>query len=214
MAKLGLVLIILATGFIAFADLGQIDLLDRANSPDPANRPSLAELQDSDDQVQQSGLFYLGAYVVGGLLFIGFFHAAYTNLARVGARGFRYAFGQSIWAWLVPFFNLVRPKQIANDIWRGSHRLDLSQPRAWREAPVASLVHWWWALYLIGAFGLRATTSAYQNSESVSGLRGALQTELVFVAIDLVALGLAWTFVSRITRAQEPFVAAAEESAA
>jgi Domain of unknown function (DUF4328) len=202
LASLGLVLVVLATGYIAIADLGQLDILDRATSANPANRPTLAEANDSDDEVQQSGAAFLAAYVVGGLMFIGFFHAAYINQARLGARGFRYSFGQSIWAWFVPFFNLVRPKQIANDIWRGSNCLDPSEPRAWREAPVAPLVHWWWALYLVSGFGIRATSNAYSSSDSISGLRGALWAEIGFTVVQVIALALAFTFISRIARAQ------------
>ena len=209
LAKLALVGIAAAAAYMLYAALHQADLLDRFISSNPADRPSLSQIATSDHDLTHSANAFLAAYVIGGLLFIGFFRDAYVNLARFGARGFRFSFNQAAWAWFIPFFNLVRPKQIANDIWRGSQNFDQNDPSAWRAAPVGSLVDWWWAVYLISGAGTYASSQAYSSSDSLPALRDALYFEAGFRALQVVALILAFVFVSRILRGQEPWISQA-----
>jgi hypothetical protein len=48
------------------------------------------------------------------------FRRAYRNLPALGAESPRFSSGWAVGAWFVPFLNLVRPKQIMDDIWRAS----------------------------------------------------------------------------------------------
>lgn len=106
-------------------------------------------------------VFYYIAIAISGVCFIIWFQAAYDSLHRAGAR-LRFSRGWSIGSWFVPFLNLVRPKQIANDIWRGSHALadgPLNGPASDVQIrSVSASVHWWWGLYLAGStiFGIGA----------------------------------------------------------
>ena len=59
----------------------------------------------------------------------------------------RYGNGWAIGAWFIPIFAMIRPKQIANDIWRGSER-GVEVSTQWRLVEVPGLVHWWWGLFL------------------------------------------------------------------
>lgn len=110
-------------------------------------------------------LWELGVLVSGGV-FIAWFFRAYKNLARLGVANLRFRSGWAIGAWFVPIFNMIRPKQIANDIWRGSEPgVDTSV--RWRLEPVPSLVHWWWGLFLVQwiviYIGQQLTTSGYHR---------------------------------------------------
>lgn len=201
-ASLGLALVGLSIIPRAIADLDHLDLIDK----DAFGTGALTtrEYDDSLDQVSSAGRLYLGAYLVAGILFIGFFHAAYTNLARFGARGLRFKFSQAIWPWFLPIFNLIRPKQVANDIWRGSYSLDPAQPSAWSDAQVSPAVHWWWGLYLIAGLGIQFTARAFNASAPASeGERLALQAELLFLGLALIALGLAIAFIYQVAKQQE-----------
>jgi hypothetical protein len=79
------------------------------------------------------------AFVLTAIVFLVFFHRAYSNLATLGPSERRYTPGWAVGSWFVPILNLFRPKQIANDIWRGSDG-----------SAVPGVFHWWWALYLVG----------------------------------------------------------------
>jgi len=84
-------------------------------------------------------------------VFITWFFQAYKNMRRLGVQEMRYGNGWAVGSWFVPILSLVRPKQMANDIWRGSERgTDINS--GWKSVPVPALVHWWWALFLIRAW--------------------------------------------------------------
>jgi len=87
-------------------------------------------------------------FLISAALFIGWFFQAYKNLRRLGVQNMRYGDGWAIGSWFVPILSLVRPKQMANDIWRGSER-GVEVSSGWRLVPVPSIVHWWWGLFLL-----------------------------------------------------------------
>ena len=59
-------------------------------------------------------------YLPTGIMFIIWFRRAYQNLVAWGTEGLRFGAGWTVGGWLVPFLNLVRPKQIMNDLWRAT----------------------------------------------------------------------------------------------
>ena len=93
----------------------------------------------------------VGYLVIGPLTFIPWFHRAYSNLPRLGFRELRYAPGWAIGSWFVPILNLWRPKQIANDIYRGSDPAQAPGSNFWKE-PITPLLGWWWGLFIGGRF--------------------------------------------------------------
>jgi hypothetical protein len=104
----------------------------------------------------------------------------------------------------VPFLNLVRPKQLADDIWRASDpTLPAQVGAAWKQQRVASLLHWWWALFiasnLVGwaslRLGLDATTPEELQTVSAVTLAGDF--------LDLPLTILALWMVAQVSRRQE-----------
>ncbi len=149
--------------------------------------------------------------VVSAGVFIAWFFRAYKNLRRLGVQNLRYGDGWAIGAWFIPFFNWVRPKQIANDIWRGSER-GADAWWQWKQVEVPPLVHWWWALFLgqglVGYFGQQMVQSGYHDATTSfgslsSGLSQMKSGTVIDVLAQLVALGavvLGINFVSRVTQ--------------
>jgi hypothetical protein len=79
------------------------------------------------------------AMILTAIVFLVFFHRAYSNLALLAPAERRYTPGWAVGSWFIPILWLFRPKQIANDIWRGSDG-----------SSVPSVFNWWWALWLVG----------------------------------------------------------------
>jgi uncharacterized protein DUF4328 len=118
-----------------------------------ADAAGYAELARFDDHYQTfgrwNGLSWV-AYFIAACMFMPWFALAYRNLRRLGIQQMRWGDGWAIGGWFVPFLSLARPKQIANDIWRGSESgADVSSER-WHLGSVSAVIHWWWALFLIG----------------------------------------------------------------
>jgi hypothetical protein len=115
--------------------------------------------------------FYSLLVLVSAAVFIAWFFQAYKNLRRLGMGNMRYGNGWAIGGWFVPILGMWRPKQIANDIWRGSERgAELSS--GWRTVPVPALLHWWWGLFLLQGITLyvgQQTTDGGANKLEVFG---------------------------------------------
>jgi Domain of unknown function (DUF4328) len=102
-----------------------------ASGPDTAVEEliSIAEMMDLVALVQ------LASVIVGGVLFLAWFHRAYGNIRALGVSEPRYRRGWAIGAWFIPLANLVIPKQLANDLWRaGDAELQPRDP-GWQRRP-------------------------------------------------------------------------------
>jgi hypothetical protein len=168
------------------------------------------ELVERDAEV---GVLIFGgivAAVQGGLwiavvvLWIIWFHRAYTNLRPLGVPELRFGTGWAIGAWFVPVLNLWRPKQIANDIWRGSDpEAGAQMGSGWREKDVPAVFQWWWAAFLVSQWVGNVAVRAAFRAESAPELANAAVAYGISDAFDALAAVLALTVVSRTTDRQE-----------
>ena len=127
--------------------------------------------------------------------------------------------GRSGWWTLglfVPFLNFVRPKSIANDIWRGSDPTFAPEATVEVSTPVPWYLNVWWAAFLISGIAGRIAFSSARNAKTLSGLNSATTTLIWSDALDLVAAIAAIAVVVEIFRRQQlraSSVAAAEATA-
>jgi hypothetical protein len=184
------------------SDWAELSLLGRILE-DPAS-VSPAEANASDQRQGVIGLLQLLLYLGTVVAFLVWFRRAYSNLPALGAESLRFSSGWAVGAWFVPFLNLVRPKQLADDIWRASDpTLPAQVGAAWKQQRVASLLHWWWALFiasnLVGwaslRLGLDATTPEELQTVSAVTLAGDF--------LDLPLTILALWMVAQVSRRQE-----------
>lgn len=116
------------------------------------------------------------AALVSAVVFMAWFNRGYRNLRRLGVQSMRYGLGWAIGAWFIPIFSFFRPKQIANDVWRGSER-GVEVSAGWRSVEVAPLVHWWWGLFLAQGtliwVGQQLTSTGYGKLTSFGGSIGS-----------------------------------------
>jgi hypothetical protein len=210
-----LLLTIPANLWVIVADLDYLDFLNRLIDGEAL---SIAEARDAEDVVQASGLIYFFTSLGATAAFLFWFARAYYNLPRLGLADLRWGRGWSIGAWFVPILNLIRPKRIANDVWRGSEGPSATGHRDWHSRPVDRLVHWWWAAWIVsGVVGWLFTRILLSGDEPTT------QAELLDLARDerlayfvdiasslllIPAAILAVLFVRRVTDRQERAIAA------
>jgi Domain of unknown function (DUF4328) len=160
-----------------------------------------------------NNIFGLAALVTAGV-FISWFYRAYRNLRRLGVQNLRYGPGWAIGAWFVPILSLFRPKQIANDIWRGSER-GVEVSVQWRQVEVPALIHWWWGLFLtqwilswisssVTASGYhKLTTSSFAGGTPEAGLsqiKTGTAVDILASITGIAAVVVAIMVVSRVSR--------------
>lgn len=158
------------------------ELLDGAN-------PGFTRINHASEAIEAATAAYLIAALLAAAFFIAWFYRAYRNLPRRGMSDLRFAPGWAIGGWFVPILALVRPKQIANDIWRGSAAYPAATP-SWRNGDPGPLLNWWWGVWVAGgvlsAIGGHVASNATRESSGVV-VRSALESERTGLYVDQAA---------------------------
>ena len=193
---------LVVTAIAVVSDWVQLDLVNRLAGDQTAVTEAELDASDARQNLIGSLQFVLRAAI--GVTFVIWFRRAYQNLLAMGTESLRFEVGWTVGGWFVPFLNLVRPKQLMDDIWRATDPTLPEQPGdAWRTRPVAFLVHLWWAMFLLStAVGLIAT-SLLQDASTLQELRTAAILMLVGDVLALPAAVLACLVVSRVTQRQK-----------
>jgi hypothetical protein len=180
------------------------------------NRPSISSIESAESDVDNAAGAYLTTLVIAAVAFLVWFYRAYRNLPRRGIADLRYGPGWAIGAWFVPILNFFRPKQIANDIWRGSFLPQGDTRSRWTDSKVSSLLHWWWGTWIAGSIvswiAIRMIGSA--NSDVTSSTTEALEEERTGLYGDqlssvllIIAAILAIILIRRISERQDQMTA-------
>ena len=190
----------------AVSDLFELELLGRIESGEFV---SDSEADANDIRQGVIALVELAFFVATAVVFLMWFSRAYRNVERLGARPLRFSGGWAIGAWFVPFLNLWRPKQIANDIWRGS---DPALPRpagpgAWRDGAIPGLLFGVWRFLWLFS-GVTSGPGLF-GGESIDELQTQSIGYLVSDTLTAAAAALCAVVVSRITERQEQRATAA-----
>jgi hypothetical protein len=106
----------------------------------------LDQLDAADLALSLIGFLQAVLFIAVAVLFIIWFYRAYKNLTVVGTAGPRRSVGWTIGAWFVPFLDLVLPKLMLDEVWRGS---DPAAPDAARSSPVPLYHHLWWWVWVV-----------------------------------------------------------------
>jgi Domain of unknown function (DUF4328) len=212
-----LVVVAVFQGLVALVNLGYIGLLEQFL--DGEVTPGEVE----DVQAGIGGLYLLSTLIqiVLAGFFIAWFQRAYRNLERASVAELRYSPGWAIGAWFIPIFNWIRPKQIANDVWRaGEGGVDVGDA-SWRSRPVALFLHWWWGIWIVSTvlFAVASVLSGASGEviagrEEIDAEQTAATLDALAAILGLIAAVLAVRVVRRITARGESMRAAVLASGA
>jgi hypothetical protein len=155
-----------------------------------------AELAAAELRMGLLGVLHLLLGLVTVTVFLVWFHRAYRNLPSLGVATRRFGTGWAVGAWFVPFLNLIRPKQIADDIWRASVAGDGPND----SDPSLLPVHVWWGLFIgAGALAWIAFVLTIDDPASVGGVAVDIASRCAYMLAGIAAL----IVVYRITTGQE-----------
>jgi hypothetical protein len=191
---LGLLGVTIATNMLSLLALGaQRSLLDRG-----VGQIALSEWHTSVSRVNNLAIFELILYVVTVVAFFMWLHRCYVNAALLGVRGLRFTPGWAVGYWFIPVLNIVRSKQILDELWRVTappNRLNAGE----KERTSLTLV---WMCALIAAWAL-SRTAAVVNGGSIDNLKHI--NGLLFASHlgELTAAALIYRLVSALTARQE-----------
>ncbi|MGI8461392.1 MAG: DUF4328 domain-containing protein [Solirubrobacterales bacterium] len=198
-----LVLIATFSLFNLIGDLAYIGVLGEFGN----GEASASDVEDVQIALGALSIFgFIFACLAAGF-FIAWMYRAYRNLERMSVAGMRYESGWAIGAWFIPFFNLLRPKQIIDDIWRAGEAGVEVRDDSWRRRQVPMLLHWWWGIWVasfivavaVGILSFDPEATAI-GVEDVDNVRTTTSVALISVACQMIAAVLGCLVVRRITK--------------
>ncbi|MFZ6003740.1 MAG: DUF4328 domain-containing protein [Actinomycetota bacterium] len=160
----------------------------------------IADLEDQEDLRSSFGVLSLVSLIAAGVAWVMWQQRARSNAAALGAGGQRHTNALAAASWIVPIANFFLPKQVTDDLWRGS---DPEAPRVFnvQGRPVWSIVNVWWALWIVGGllgrFLLR--TEPVDDISEVDELVRDVRLEIFSQVLVVVAAVLAIMIVRRVT---------------
>ena len=117
-------------------------------------------LDGNDNREQLLGFAQIGLMLLTATVFLVWMHRAYKNLETFGERDLTFTPRAAVWAWFIPFANLVRPFKAMTELWRRSDPADGEGLGS--GAP--GFMKAWWGVWLAsnisGQFVMRSSASA------------------------------------------------------
>jgi len=185
----------IVSGFFEVSLLGRID---------DGELVTTSETDNNDLRVALIAVLQSLAYLATGIAFIVWFYRAHVNLRALGATEVRHASGWAIGAWFIPFFNLVRPKSMANDLWRASDPgLPAPVPIArWGQVALPAFFPTWWAAWVLANIG-NGVAAGLAIGDDPGTLKASSEVTLLADGLSVLGAVLLVVVVRSITARQQ-----------
>ncbi|WP_436793121.1 DUF4328 domain-containing protein [Actinospongicola halichondriae] len=155
----------------------------------------IVTLQSTEIDLDAVARAATGAFLVvlalTGVTFVTWAVLAYRNLPALAIEERRYWTIWLIVGWVIPGANLLVPKLVVDDLWRGSSPdAGIDGGDAWQRRPVASIVNRWWYSFLttpaiayLGVVLARGGLDEFDQQLAVGGAAVAASISIVVAAI-------------------------------
>lgn len=149
------------------------------------------------------GIATVIAMAIAALLMVLWTRRAYRNLAALGVDGLRLGTAWATAAWLIPFVNLVLPKEVIDDLWRASDPDIPPLTPTWRLRTVPFWIHIWW-VGVLGS-GVLLCTAQWLPVDATAVAYDELQLAVLIVAHLVLAFSavLSMILIGDVNRRQE-----------
>lgn len=192
------VLLLVACAIDAAAALTSFSLLQLVDEAQQTGSLTLFDAETAESRHTFLRTLQLGAYAVGGLVFVWWFQRAYANLRAISVDGARHHPAWAVGAWLVPVAALVWPKRIADEIWRGSN--PGADPKAGK-AP--ALYGAWWRTFIVAGVLVAGGSALWSYGGTLTDQELGALLQVVGNLFGVASAVLALLVVDRTSKRQQ-----------
>jgi hypothetical protein len=165
-----------------------------------AEEIDLEALKRLDTVASFSGALHALAYLATAVCFLVWLYRVHRNLPALGSQSVLMSPKQAVTGWFIPFVNLQRGYTALRHVWLESQPgavLPSGEPLPRR----ATLIGWWWALYLINNVVGRALSKVGENP-TIDSFVAAVPIWTAEAALNAIAATLAILVVLGVARRQ------------
>jgi hypothetical protein len=175
------------------------------------NLDSSPQLQDLEEEVNVfevfMGLLGIGEILVHVLTVIAlcmWFYRAYKNLKLWKITGLKYSPGWAVGYFFIPFLNLFRPYQIAQEIWKASDtQVSLQAGSQWQGNKGSNVIGAWWASWIIAnIIGQISFRMSMAQRSTMADQKAALLADVISELVSILAGAMAALMILRIQSRQ------------
>ena len=168
-------------------------LSDFANGVYVTDYQAVMDAEANDKRQLIVGIVNFSVFVVAGIAILRWIHRANYNARQLGANSMNFSPGWAIGYFFIPFLSLWKPYQAMKEIWQAS-----KSPSDWAFEKVGGVLPLWWALWLGSGILSQAVFRIAVDAEQLPTLiKLNIATEVSYV-MDILAIVLLLTIVSRI----------------
>lgn len=171
-------------------------LLTDMNNGVYSSREEILTMATANDNRQQIiGISYILVFVISAFLILRWTHRANYNAHQLGAKNMQFTPGWSIGWYFVPIFNLWKPYQAMNEIWKAS-----KNPTNWFCTSSSNILSLWWFLTILNGILGRAIFNLSRKAEEISDF---LSLNVITQISDSLDIVLALVFLAIVNRIYE-----------
>lgn len=175
-------LISLFSGFLTY------DVLTKVQAGFYASHELLAEAMDQND-IREGiiAIFQLITILITAFLFSRWVYYANSNARALGAKDMKFTPRWSILWYFIPFWNLWKPYQVMDEIWKCSEN-----PGEWKTIKTSLILRWWWFLWilsnLIDQIATRMLFRAKEIPELINSTAAGIVSAFMSIPLDIIAI--------------------------
>lgn len=138
-----------------------------------------------------------------GIAFMTWLYRCRANLRAFGTRHLRYPRNWTIFGFLIPVLNLVRPYQVVREVWQASDPSTI-HPSDWKTVKPPLLLRAWWAAFVTFlVFKVLAWWMLWSSFYDLTRLQIAHGVLLLADVMAAVSVTLVYFVIDSITEAQQ-----------
>ena len=138
------------------------------------------------------GLVQFFLFIILGITFLRWIYRMNKNLRTLSGEQMRFTPGWSVGWYFIPIANLFKPYQVMKEIWRVSHKNELT---------TYDLLGWWWFLWIVSSFLGRLTFRLTMRADDMESYAASALVMIVSDGLDVILNIVALTLVDRIAMA-------------
>jgi len=140
--------------------------------------------------------------IISGIVFLWYSARANYNARALGAEDLTYTPGWTVGYYFVPIYNLWRPMQILQEIWKAS----APETGRWQDRPGSQLIAWWWTTRILNLVMDRISIGMMRTGgggpDAIGQLIMSTWVQLSSEFLSVVSFALSWFLVRKLQERQ------------
>lgn len=186
---------------------GGLWLLRQLPSRAPGELITAQSAVSAESVYQLAGAAKGMAWIVAAIVFVRWFYYVHQNLKHLAAQPSQYDSRWTIWGFVVPVVNLIRPHQLMREVWSvTSGRWDREPDRVAGLRRPADCVNLWWGMFLATSTLGNLVTLAAVRATTIEDKVLATQATLFADLVGIAAVAATLAVVRNVSALQRPLL--------